>query len=237
MKLSKYLSWALVLAFLALLGACSPRYTASFQPSTPAGYGNQSASSATVQEPEPATLPTVQDEMQPEASQAPTRTMQTTTPLARALAEQQLPKTRAELSASDQELLLELENSSLERQRQIIKAEAKRSFKQLSKTERKAMRQEFREAVSYYHAQRKAARRSPESPQRRDADSDEMFVLIIILCILLPPIGVFLHEQEFNPNFWVSLGLFALIIFNIGIGWVLSAIWSVLVAIHAVSAG
>ena len=120
-------------------------------------------------------------------------------------------------------------------QREIIRAEAKRNMNALSKAERKAMRQDIKEAVNYYREQKKIRKLQPESPERH-ADSDEMFILIIVLAILIPPLGVFLHEQEFNANFWVSLGLLALMLLSLGVGFLLSAIWSTLVVLDVVTA-
>lgn len=220
------------LACAALITACSPRYTASFQASSPAGYGAHPEPAQTEQETvareSAVEVATIEEEVTPVIAEVKS-------PLERAMETQTLPTKREDLSDADQQLLQQLENSSLERQRQILRAEAKRNFKQLSRAERKAMKQELREAVSYYRSQRKLSKHNPESPQRH-ADSEEMFIIVVILSVLIPPLGVFLHEQEFNANFWISLGLFALIFLSLGVGWLLSAVWSVLVSLDVVTA-
>ena len=66
-------------------------------------------------------------------------------------------------------------------------------FKSLSKKDRKARIKDARKELRRYKAARKAGR------------SDDDQVLLIILSILLPPLAVYLYEDEINSKFWISL--------------------------------
>jgi uncharacterized membrane protein YqaE (UPF0057 family) len=66
-------------------------------------------------------------------------------------------------------------------------------FKNLSKKERKARIKEAKKEIRKY---------------KRSADKGEASdntVLLAILCILLPPLAVYLHQGEINNKFWISL--------------------------------
>ena len=67
------------------------------------------------------------------------------------------------------------------------------AFKNLSKKERKARIADAKELMKNYKAEKAAG----------DASSNT--VLLAILAILLPPLAVYLHENEVNTKFWISL--------------------------------
>jgi uncharacterized membrane protein YqaE (UPF0057 family) len=66
-------------------------------------------------------------------------------------------------------------------------------FKNLSKKDRKARIKEAKKEIRKY-------KRSTDK-----SDPNENTVLMAILCILLPPLAVYLHEGEINTRFWISL--------------------------------
>jgi uncharacterized membrane protein YqaE (UPF0057 family) len=66
-------------------------------------------------------------------------------------------------------------------------------FKNLSKKERKARIKEAKKEIRKY-------KRSAHK-----GEASENTVLMAILCILLPPLAVYLHEGEINTRFWISL--------------------------------
>ncbi|MBC7919901.1 MAG: YqaE/Pmp3 family membrane protein [Ferruginibacter sp.] len=53
--------------------------------------------------------------------------------------------------------------------------------------------------------QERTALRSVFKEARADADDDK--VLEVILAIFIPPLGVYLHEDEINSKFWIDLVL------------------------------
>jgi len=67
-------------------------------------------------------------------------------------------------------------------------------FKSLSRSEKKSRFREVRKILKQYRADRKAGKRG---------ETDE--VLLGILCVLLPPLAVYLYEDEINTKFWISL--------------------------------
>ncbi len=67
------------------------------------------------------------------------------------------------------------------------------AFKGLSKKERKARIADAKELMKNYKAEKAAG------------DADTNTLLLAILAILLPPVAVFLHENEINSKFWISL--------------------------------
>lgn len=85
-------------------------------------------------------------------------------------------------------------DSSIIKSEAILKAEALQEFKSLSKQERKLR---LKDAKSIYK-QYKADKKSGKEP-------DSNTLLMAILCVLLPPLAVYLHENDFNGKFWLSL--------------------------------
>jgi len=67
-------------------------------------------------------------------------------------------------------------------------------FKSLSRKERKERLKDVKKEIKAYKKAKRAG----------DAASDNM-ILIYILCVLLPPLAVYLHQGEINNKFWISL--------------------------------
>lgn len=68
------------------------------------------------------------------------------------------------------------------------------SFKDLSRSERKARIKEVKKELKEYKKQKRAG-----------AEPIADRTLIIILAILIPPLGVYLYEGEINSKFWICL--------------------------------
>jgi len=74
-----------------------------------------------------------------------------------------------------------------------VKAAIK-EFKSLSHKERKSRIKEAKRELKKFKAEKKHGRAA-----------DESTVLLVILAILLPPLAVYLHEDEINNKFWIAL--------------------------------
>jgi uncharacterized membrane protein YqaE (UPF0057 family) len=74
--------------------------------------------------------------------------------------------------------------------------EAMREFKSLSKSEKKSRLKEAKKQLKQLKADKKAGKLSKAETE---------LWLLIILCILLPPLAVYLHEGEINTKFWISI--------------------------------
>ncbi|MCW3075075.1 MAG: hypothetical protein JWP69_2144 [Flaviaesturariibacter sp.] len=72
--------------------------------------------------------------------------------------------------------------------------EAMKSFTSLSAKEKKAKLKEVKKALKTFKAQKKAQKAPVAST-----------VLQVIFAILIPPLGVYLHEGEINKRFWICL--------------------------------
>ena len=88
-----------------------------------------------------------------------------------------------------------------------------RSFKSMPRAERKSRLKQVKQELKTLKAQKKAG-----------AEPLADRTLIIILAILIPPLGVYLHEGEINSKFWISLLLTLLF-------WLPGAIYSLLVVL------
>lgn len=73
---------------------------------------------------------------------------------------------------------------------------AMESFHNLSKKEKRERMKEVRKAVKDFKAQKKAK-----------AEPVASTLVQVIVAILLPPLGVYLHEGEINNRFWIDLVL------------------------------
>jgi uncharacterized membrane protein YqaE (UPF0057 family) len=62
---------------------------------------------------------------------------------------------------------------------------------------------------------------------KKSKAADDRTVLLVILCILFPPLAVYLHQNAINSKFWISvlLSLFF---------WVPGIIFSLLVVLEAI---
>lgn len=82
------------------------------------------------------------------------------------------------------------------------KAVAKSAFEELKNLPKKERMSKLKQA--------KQAIRDYKAAKRRGEDVDTNTLILVILAILLPPLAVYLHEQETNTKFWVTLLLFLL---------------------------
>lgn len=99
-----------------------------------------------------------------------------------------------------------------------IKA-AVHEFKTLSRHERRERLKEAKKVLKQYRADKKAG--APTT----DADTNK--ILLVILAIILPPLAVYLHENEINTKFWISLVLTLLF-------WIPGVIYALLVVLDAI---
>ncbi len=72
--------------------------------------------------------------------------------------------------------------------------DALKDFRNLSRSERKERIKEVKAVLKEYKKQQKAG---------DDPSTNQL--LMVILCILLPPLAVYLHEGEINTKFWISV--------------------------------
>jgi uncharacterized membrane protein YqaE (UPF0057 family) len=89
-------------------------------------------------------------------------------------------------------------------------------FKNLSRHERKSRIKEAKKVLKEHKADKRAG---------RAAETDQ--VLLVILAILLPPLAVYLKEEEINSRFWISLILTLLF-------WIPGVIFALLVVLDAI---
>lgn len=90
-------------------------------------------------------------------------------------------------------------SDSLSLEQKLIARTAFDELKGLSKAERKERFRKARKEIRAFRAARKAG-----------SDADVNTLILVVLAILLPPLAVYLHEQETNTKFWVTLLLFLL---------------------------
>jgi uncharacterized membrane protein YqaE (UPF0057 family) len=91
-------------------------------------------------------------------------------------------------------------------------------FKSLSKKQKREKIKEAKSVLKKYKADKKAG---------RAADSDTNTILLVILAIFIPPLAVYLHQNEINSKFWISLVLTLLF-------WVPGVIYSLLVVLDVI---
>jgi uncharacterized membrane protein YqaE (UPF0057 family) len=70
------------------------------------------------------------------------------------------------------------------------------SFKGLSKKDKKLRIKEAKRTIKEYRMLRKKGLNTKEDDQK---------ILLIVLAILLPPLAVYLHQDEINSKFWIAL--------------------------------
>ena len=89
-------------------------------------------------------------------------------------------------------------------------ASAIAAFKSLPRSERRGLLKEAKQQLKEYRA-------------HKSESTDK--TLLIILAILLPPLGVYLHEGEINTKFWIDLLLTFLF-------WLPGAIYALVVVLN-----
>jgi uncharacterized membrane protein YqaE (UPF0057 family) len=72
--------------------------------------------------------------------------------------------------------------------------DAMKEFRSLSKKDRKERIGQAKEQLKLFKEQKKAAEPALENT-----------FLLVLITILLPPLGVYLHQGEINSKFWISL--------------------------------
>jgi uncharacterized membrane protein YqaE (UPF0057 family) len=72
-------------------------------------------------------------------------------------------------------------------------ADAFKSFKEMSRAEKKSRIKEVKSAIKDFKENKKSGKAS------------ENTLLLVIVAILLPPLAVYLHEGEINKKFWIDL--------------------------------
>ena len=75
-----------------------------------------------------------------------------------------------------------------------VMTESVNQFNQLSKKEKKQRIHEVKKQLKLFKANQKAGKAE-----------DEETILLIVLCFLLPPLAVYLHQNAINTKFWISL--------------------------------
>lgn len=92
-----------------------------------------------------------------------------------------------------------------------IYANALKEFKNLSKAEKKIRTKEAKKMLKEY------------KQNKKNGDIKDNDILMAILCIFIPPLAVYIHEdKQINNKFWISLVLTLLI-------WIPGIIYSLLV--------
>lgn len=90
----------------------------------------------------------------------------------------------------------------------------------LSKKEKRAFKKAVRKAVFKNMFSRKRGKRNKRSPQQADQ------ILCLVVAFFIPPLGVYLWENDITTNFWISLiGMF---LPPLGIIWAFLVILGVL---------
>lgn len=217
-----------------LITSCAPKYGAYFQSSTPAGYGAKAKKSEQPAEQVAPETTEASEALTAEAGTTEADPVETKTAIEKALKENNLPTTREELSDEDRDMLDRLKTSTPEMQKEILKAEMKRSLENMTKEERKETRERLKTALKDYRIAKREARRDTQGEQRH-ADSDLVLVILVILAIVIPPLAVLIHDGGATTNFWVSLLLALLAIISFPISMLPAIIWSLIVILDLVS--
>ncbi len=91
---------------------------------------------------------------------------------------------------------------------------AVKEFRKLPREEKKSRIKEAKKVLKDFKKQKRAGADRPEK------------AVLIILAILLPPLAVYLHQQEINNKFWISLLLTLLF-------WLPGVIYALVVVLDA----
>lgn len=91
---------------------------------------------------------------------------------------------------------------------------AMKAFRSLPKSEKKSRIREAKKQIKEFREMKRAGMERPEK------------AILIILAILLPPLAVYLHQQEINNKFWISLVLTLLF-------WLPGVIYALVVVLDA----
>lgn len=89
-------------------------------------------------------------------------------------------------------------------------------FKALSKAEKRERFKKVKASIKQYKKEKK---------EGKAADSDNNNILAIVFAILIPPVGVLIHEGHVNNKFWIDL-LLTLLFFIPGLVYALIVVLS-----------
>lgn len=111
------------------------------------------------------------------------------------------------IEISNEEEVVEKEVIQREKEKLVLEA-VKSKLSGMSKEEKKAFKKEVKEFA-------KEQNLNKDNIYSTEATSDvsESTLLLVLITILLPPLGVYLHEDEINSKFWISLLLTLLFYF------------------------
>lgn len=206
MKVNVYFSRLLSLLFVAaIFGACSPRYGAHFQSSASPTYAQNQENEATP------SLHALQEDKDSFAAKELAK---------RAGAESVQTDALPAVDALEYLHIPEEKDLLLARQEAILQVREK--LRNMSKKEKRALRREIRQLR--LSTEKEFIYEKGREFGFEQEEIDENLALLIILAILIPPLGVFLHQGEINEKFWISL-ILTLLFFVPG------AIYSVLVVL------
>jgi uncharacterized membrane protein YqaE (UPF0057 family) len=170
-------------ALLLVLASCSPKYGAHF---TPSSAGPNVAS--------------VEKQIQPVAPLVAENPADVRV---------EVEKRALETGSSDiiTEIAVPAETPAAEKitpkqQRKMLR-ELRKELKGMTKEEKQA----FQHQVVRQLKEQQLGMRMSEDLQREPGGSGINPVLLTIVTILIPPLGVFLHQGEINSKFWISLVL------------------------------
>lgn len=111
-----------------------------------------------------------------------------------------LPKTE-----TMKELITEVktidETEFTEHQQQIL-AETKERLKNMTRKEKRQLRREIRKIKLEEYTKDLPAYENMDAMQDRGGTVN---ILALVFAIILPPLGVFIHQGEINNRFWISL--------------------------------
>ncbi len=94
---------------------------------------------------------------------------------------------------------------------QEVLAETKERLKNMSREEKRALRKEIKNIKLLEYRKNLPAYARDMGIAQEDISENEL--VIILLTVLLPPLGVYLHQGEINNKFWITLVLWLLFYF------------------------
>ncbi len=75
--------------------------------------------------------------------------------------------------------------------------DSQKTYKELTRSEKRAFRKDVKSVLRNYEA--------PFSSDESKNQGGGNFVIALILCFLIPPLGVYIYEGAITSNFWISL--------------------------------
>lgn len=95
------------------------------------------------------------------------------------------------------------ETENLDSRREEVMHQVKERLQNMSRKEKRALKREIRQLKLSSGKDFIYEKASEFGFEQREVD--ENLALLIIIAILIPPLGVFLHQGEINQKFWISL--------------------------------